>query len=101
LIRLLSLLISSSLAFVTLLLLRRLFIFSPRLFVSSSDKIDVTVVLWVDMDMVSSELLLLLLLLIISSSFIDDSVVLNVFKTSLSVRLVDSVVAISGVLGFS
>jgi len=77
-----------------------LFIFSPRLFVSSSDKIDVTVVLWVDMDMVSSELLLLLLL-IISSSFIDDSVVLNVFKTSLSVRLVDSVVAISGVLGFS
>ncbi len=100
-IRLLSLLISSSLAFVTLLLLRRLFIFSPRLFVSSSDKIDVTVVLWVDMDMVSSELLLLLLLLIISSSFIDDSVVLNVFKTSLSVRLVDSVVAISGVLGFS
>jgi len=99
---LLSLLISSSLAFVTLLLLRRLFIFSPRLFVSSSDKIDVTVVLWVDMDMVSSELLLLLLLLlIISSSFIDDSVVLNVFKTSLSVRLVDSVVAISGVLGFS
>ena len=97
----LSLLISSSLAFVTLLLLRRLFIFSPRLFVSSSDKIDVTVVLWVDMDMVSSELLLLLLLLIISSSFIDDSVVLNVFKTSLSVRLVDSVVAISGVLGFS
>ncbi len=97
----LSLLISSSLAFVILLLLRRLFIFSPRLFVSSSDKIDVTVVLWVDMDMVSSELLLLLLLLIISSSFIDDSVVLNVFKTSLSVRLVDSVVAISGVLGFS
>jgi hypothetical protein len=77
-----------------------LFIFSPRLFVSSSDKIDVTVVLWVDMDMVSSELLLLLLL-IISSSFIDDSVVLNVFKTSLRVRLVDSVVAISGVLGFS